>query len=264
MPELAELKLTADFINKFAENNIFTEISKNPIHKGLSLDKPFSSFKISAESRGKELLLYIKDTNSDLQQNLLMTMGMSGHFSYTYTKDEPKHAHLKFRTNKGTSLSFVDVRRFGKWKWTNGWSASRGPDPVKEYDKFVQNILTNIDKKEFNNPIHLFLMNQKYCNGIGNYIRSEVLYRLPNLSPWESAKNSFLTEPKLFQLCRDIPAKAYLLDGGQLKDWKNPFKVTDEDFKQFIRCYGNKKMSKILDKNGRMFWYDPIWDISKS
>jgi endonuclease VIII-like 1 len=261
MPELAELKLTADFINKFAENNTFIEISKNPIHKGLSIDKPFSSFTITAESRGKELLLYLQDIKSEKQRVLLMTMGMSGHFSYTYTRDEPKHAHLRFRTDKGTSLSFVDVRRFGKWKWTSGWSGNRGPDPVKEYDAFMQNILSNIDKKEFSSPIHLFLMNQKYCNGIGNYLRAEILYRLPNLNPWESAKSAFLSEPKLFELCRDIPAKAYLLGGGQLKDWKNPFKVTDEDFLKFIRCYGNPKMSKINDKNGRMFWYDPKWDL---
>ena len=24
-------------------------------------------------------------------------------------------------------------------------------------------------------------------------------------------------------------------------------------------CYGNPKMLKIKDKNGRMFWYDPKW-----
>ncbi len=261
MPELAELKLTADFINHFARGNTFVNILKNPVHKGTSLESPFSSFKISAQSRGKELLVTLQDLNSDREKNLLMTMGMSGHFAYTQVEDEPKHAHLKFHTNKNTSLSFVDVRRFGKWKWLASWSNNRGPDPVHEYEDFKSNILGNINKTELSNPIHLFLMNQKYCNGIGNYLRAEILYRLPNLNPWTSAKEAFLSESKLFELCRDIPAKAYLLGGGQLKDWKNPFKVTDDDFKNFIRCYGNQKMSRVKDKNGRMFWYDSKWDM---
>jgi len=260
MPELAELKLTADFINKSAKDKIFININKNPVHKGLTMDNPFSSFKIFAQSRGKELLITLCDTTSTSQKHILMNMGMSGHFSYTKTTNEPKHAHLTFLTDKETTLSFVDVRRFGKWKWSNGWSSNRGPDPVYEYEEFKKNILSNISKTEFSKPIHLFLMNQKYCNGIGNYLRAEILYRLPNISPWALAKDCFLAEPKLFELCRDIPAKAYLLGGGQLKDWKNPFKVTDEDFVKFIRCYGNPNMNRLKDSNGRMFWYDPKWD----
>ena len=30
--------------------------------------------------------------------------------------------------------------------------------------------MDNIDKKEFDKPVHLVMMNQKYFNGIGNYI----------------------------------------------------------------------------------------------
>jgi endonuclease VIII-like 1 len=221
---------------------------------------PYRKFYISAESRGKELMLTITDKYSENFTKLLMTMGMSGHFSFTNTASEPKHAHLMFYTDDGTTLSFVDVRRFGKWKFVNDWSTNRGPDPTKDFENFKENILSNINKLDFSKPIHLFLMNQKYCNGIGNYLRSEILYRLPCMNPWSSAKDCFLNEPNLFDLCRDIPLQAYTLGGGQLKDWENPFKNDPEPFRKFMRCYGNPNMKRIRDKNGRTFWYDPKWD----
>lgn len=260
MPELAELKLTADYINVKSKNKIYVNVAKNPVHKGTELTIPYSKFSMSAESRGKELMITVSDLKSKNSLKLLMTMGMSGMFIQSAANMEHKHAHLKFYTDDNTTLSFVDVRRFGKWKWADGWSLNRGPDPTTEYEEFKDNILSNIDKAVFNHPIHVVLMNQKYCNGVGNYIRSEVLYRLPELNPWESARGAFTNHPKLFELCKDIPMKAYILGGGQLKDWKNPFSANDEDFKHFMRCYGNPQMSKIRDKNGRMFWYDPKWD----
>jgi endonuclease VIII-like 1 len=261
MPELAELKLTADFINSVSKGKTFINISKNPVHKGLALSKPFSLFTVSAISRGKELLLSLKDKNSSDEKLLLMTMGMSGHFFYSKITEEPKHAHLKFYTNDLTTLSFVDVRRFGKWKWVTGWSANRSPDPTTEFEKFKENILLNLEKKDLSSPIYLFLMNQKYCNGIGNYLRAEILYRLPNLDPNTPAKESFLAEPKLFDLCRDIPLQAYALGGGRLKDWENPFEDDATSFYTFMKCYGNSNMNRVRDKNGRMFWYDPKWTI---
>ena len=49
-------------------------------------------------------------------------------------------------------------------------------------------ILNNLDKKVFDQPIHLVLMNQKYFNGIGNYLRAEILYRLPEVNPFMEAR----------------------------------------------------------------------------
>jgi endonuclease VIII-like 1 len=260
MPELAELRLTSDFINKSASGLKFVNIKKNPVHKGNDIEVPFKFFKISAESRGKELMLTISDNDSTEKLNLLMTMGMSGHFAHTNTGNEKKHSHLMFIEKDGTTLSFVDVRRFGKWKWVDDWSANRGPDPTKEYDLFTDNIIHNLHKAAFNHPIHTVLMNQSYFNGIGNYLRAEILYRLSWINPFEPAREILKREPDLFVLCRDIPLQAYKLGGGQLKDWENPFSTDPEPLRQFMRCYGNPKMSKRKDKNGRMFWYDSKWN----
>jgi len=260
MPELAELRLTSDYVNKAANGLKFVNIKKNPVHKGKDIEVPFKFFRISAESRGKELILTFKDNDSDKKKHLLMTMGMSGHFAHTNTGREKKHSHLMFIEKDGTTLSFVDVRRFGKWKWVDDWSPNRGPDPTKEYDAFTDNIINNLHKAAFNHPIHLVLMNQSYFNGIGNYLRAEILYRLSHVNPFTSARKVLKEEPEIFVLCRDIPLQSYSLGGGQLKDWESPFDSDPEPLRKFIRCYGNSQMAKIKDKNGRMFWYDPKWE----
>jgi endonuclease VIII-like 1 len=261
MPELAELRLTSDFVNTFSSGRIYSRVEKNPSHKGKDIQIPFKKFTITSQSRGKELLLSLKDTESDNYLNLLMTMGMSGLFWYSDSTTVSKHAHLKFYdTYNDRVLSFVDVRRFGKWKFSESWSKNRGPDPTSEFDKFRQNIIDNLHTKAFDQPIYLVLMNQSYCNGIGNYLRAEIIYRA-NIHPNTSAREAFKKYPVLFDLCRDIPLQAYALGGGQLKDWKSPFGVDSTDFGNFIQCYGNPNMNRIKDKNGRTFWYNPIWEL---
>jgi len=132
MPELAELKLTADYVSEISKGKIFNRIEKNPNHKGLGIPKPYDQFRIRAKSKGKEMVVFLYQHEYAPYQYvpLRITMGMSGHFQLTETGKEPKHAHLKFYSTDGYTLSFVDVRRFGKWKLGEEWSENRGPDPI--------------------------------------------------------------------------------------------------------------------------------------
>lgn len=259
MPELAELKLTADYVNKVMKGEKCLSVKKSKVHKGDAIELPnWRKFKVSAQSRGKELLLTLSDVDSTETETILMTMGMSGYFKQSNTGNEHKHAHLTFYTDDGVSVSFVDVRRFGKWKQGATFSANRGPDPTTEYDEFVEHINANLESKAFNKPIHEALMNQSYFNGIGNYLRAEIIYLLETLNPNLSAKQAIKTHPRILQLCRDVPLSAYAANGGSIKDWQNPFGEQDT-FKML--CYGNKAMmNDIIDSNGRRFWYDPKWD----
>ncbi len=266
MPELAELKLTAQFINENAGNLKFTNIEKNPVHKGAEVISPFKKFKITSKSRGKELVLYLHDAESSDVLPIRMTMGMSGHFRMTNTGGEDKHAHLKFYNTDGTVLSFVDVRRFGKWKQGFEWSDNRGPDPTVEYDEFVENIKSNLHKIAFDKPIMEALMNQQYFNGIGNYLRAEILYRLPHVNPFISARDAIQQEPKILELCKAIPDLAFMLGGGRIKSWENPLgemAATPETRRDLFQCYNRKGMSTIKDRNGRRFWFDPKWNSER-
>jgi endonuclease VIII-like 1 len=264
MPELAELRLTADYINQESKNRVYYSVKKNPVHKGKEVEVPFNGFTISAESRGKELMLTLTQVNSPHQVKLLMTMGMSGHFNWVDIGVLSKHSHLRFQSENG-SLDFVDVRRFGKWKLVEDWSKDRGPDPTMQFQDFIRNVKNNLHKKDFDKPICEVLMNQRWFNGIGNYLRAEILYRM-DINPFMPAREALTKHTGIYSLCRTIPETAYLLGGGELKDWKNPFIFeTVEDvklgWKEFMKCYGNPGMATMIDNNGkgRRFWYNPKW-----
>jgi len=259
MPELAELKITADYVNEMCDTISFWSIKKNPVHKGSEVEMPFHKFSITAESRGKELMLYLKDQFSSEVINLQMTMGMSGHFKMVPLNEIPKHSHLIFYAHGSVALCFVDVRRFGKWKVTNDWSNNRGPDPTTDFDAFVDNIDQRMSSKDFKKPIFEVMMNQKYFNGIGNYLRAEILYRA-EIDPFMSTKEALLKNSQILNLCHDIPLQAYQLGGGSIKDWQNPYDKQPENWTDFMLCYGNKNMAQTIDRTGRRFWYDPKWN----
>lgn len=261
MPELAELKFTADYVNEVSEGMSYVGIQKNPIHKCEDLNIPFKKFRIKAESKGKEMVLYFLDRYSDQSIPVRITMGMSGHFKVTNTGQEPKHAHLKFHRNDGTTMSFVDVRRFGKWKQGLTWSENRGPDPTRDYDAFWKHVMTNLTRLK--KPLYEALMDQKYFNGIGNYLRAEIIFRAGDVNPFLPAGKQIAKYPKILELCRDIPLLAYAKGGGSIRDWDNPF-GTDSIQEKFMLCYGNAEMSKRKDRNGRTFWYEPKWDVPTS
>jgi endonuclease VIII-like 1 len=261
MPELAEVKLTAEYVNKVVKGKKFTQVRKNPSHKGKLFDHP-EVFEISAVSRGKEFKLLLEHEGG--VESLIMTMGMSGHFKLTQTGQEIRNSHLMFDSTDGTTLSFVDVRRFGKWKFGD-WNPLRGPDPVYEHGEFFSNVMNNLDRRDFSKPLHEVLMNQKYFNGIGNYLRAEIVYRLEDVNPFQPARDAILS-PKgsqLLYLCREIPHKAYLLGGGNLYSWKTPEEIEKDgsagSWDGFMKCYGNREMESEVDNIGRRFWYDPKW-----
>ena len=255
MPELAELRLTADYINGVASGVTFDDVQKSPQHKGEEPLLASDQFTISAESRGKELMLHLEH-GTEPAEKLLMSMGMSGHFQWAGVgMPIPKHTHLAFTSDAGT-LCFVDVRRFGKWKLAEDWSANRGPDPVTEHDQFVEVVKRAAAGKKGNKPIHLALMDQSMFNGIGNYLRAEIIYRMLDFSPFAPLREA-VKRDDLFELCRIVPSLAYKLGGGQLRDWKSPTGEDPQSFREFIKCYG--KMASFKDKNGRTFWMDPKW-----
>lgn len=251
MPELAELKLTADYINKVSKGKTFVNIKKNPQHKWKEVVQEEKEFKINAKSRGKELIVYLNE------YPIRMSMGMTGHFRMTETGKEVKHSHLIFESKDGMSLSFVDVRRFGKWWPGEEWSSNRGPDPTTEFGDFVKNIEKNLGKLAFSKPICEVLLNQQYFNGIGNYLRAEIIYRIPRLSPFTQARKALgYYFDEITSLCNIIPLQAYQHGGGSIKDWENPFGV-ESNVGHFMKCYGNPEMVKEKDSNGRMIWYRP-------
>lgn len=207
MPEGPELHLASLFVNRMCGGVVFTgpvqksEVSKNP---EVSFSCP--AYTIIATSRGKEVRLTLTPQKSDSAQgrcrrgktgqvNQVQTMdivfrfGMSGFFRFTTEAELPKHSHLRFYTNEKPCrvLSFVDTRRFGSWQPNGTWQLNRGPCIMFEYLSYRENVLSHLSDRAFDRPICEVLLNQKYFNGIGNYLRAEILFRL-NIPPFVKAR----------------------------------------------------------------------------
>ena len=271
MPELAEVKIMGDFINYVAaREQFFDSIEKSPVSKVKTDLNEFEGvvFKVNAKTRGKEMLIEITSMGEGIQPKMLsVTLGMSGNFAYVRKDSEHfekvmKHSHLRFKTVTGNYLVLHDVRRFAKWKWANDWTKGRGYCPLTEFNKFSEHLRTHwYTHKAFNAPINELLMNQSLFNGIGNYLRAEILYRM-NINPFQPANQlSKMEMDSIILFCYRCCQEAYRLGGGELKDWVNPVGKEESDaksFKEWMLCYG--KGASVVDKTGRRFWYDPQWE----
>ncbi|XP_072349037.1 endonuclease 8-like 1 isoform X2 [Scyliorhinus torazame] len=215
MPEGPELHLASRFVNRVCSGTVFAgQVEKSAVSKNCEVPFKCDAYLISAVSRGKEVKLTLtpikeEDGKEDMKptatededrlpapMDVTFRFGMSGSFKLTNEDEVPKHAHLKFFTKgKPTQvLCFVDPRRFGSWEVNGTWQSDRGPCVLLEYEKFRSNVLSNLPEKAFDKPICEALLNQKYFNGIGNYLRAEILFRL-KVPPFEKART--VLEPLL-------------------------------------------------------------------
>jgi len=227
MPEGPEIRIMSDFINQTTENKLFDCLYH--VEKGNVpfIDDKFSEpFRIISKFHGKKLILELILEKYTIP--IYVFMGMSG--SWKWTKKEQwsdtKYTRLRFDTNDGHSLLLHGGYLGPKYSmYKNFKSSKNGPDIIQEFDKFITNIYQNIGNKDFRKPIYELLLDQKYFAGVGNYLRSTILF-YSNDNPFISAKETIESNPKFLETCRDVLQKAYEFNGGQLKDWSNPFQKT--------------------------------------
>jgi endonuclease VIII-like 1 len=280
MPELAEIKIMSEYINDVCENEDFTSIafSPNACKRGMSIvqDSDLQIFKIKAESRGKELMLSIIQ-GPEVFMKISCAMGMTGNWIFCDRNIDIKHGQMKFNSVSGKSLVLVDMRHFARWKVAEDWSNKRGPCPLSEHDSFREHVMTGLEKskKTFEKPIMELLMDQKWFNGIGNYLRAEILDRHKDeINPFDPAHEVITKNPLLFNTILDVVFESYVMGGGELKDWDNPYtrgygrgRINEKmkidapfTFREWLSCY--QKKESIIDSKNRRFWYDKMYTDS--
>ncbi|XP_009476551.2 endonuclease 8-like 1 [Pelecanus crispus] len=275
MPECPELHLAGRYINEVCGGVVFSGgVERSAVGRGPEVPFCSEAYRISAASRGKELRLTLAPLGPAAPQDLVFRFGMSGSFRLCPAAQLPRHAHLRFLTRESPprALCFVDARRFGSWRLGDAWQLGRGPCVLSEYQAFRENVLKNLDDKAFDKPICEALLNQKFFNGIGNYLRAEILYRLkippfekartvlealkdqnqdPSLRP--SKKLKLMREnPDLLELCHTVPMEVITAD----KKLFDPDHSDNYDaFKNWLQCYLVPGMSSLRDRNGRTIWF---------
>ena len=109
-------------------------------------------------------------------------------------------------------LHFVDPRKLARWRDVVAgpdapWQAERGPDPVAEYEAFAARVAaaagaapsspsspgatesSRVPRLTDNSTVAEALLDQRLFNGVGNYLRAEVLYRC-RMSPFKPAAST--------------------------------------------------------------------------
>ncbi|KAK2867340.1 hypothetical protein Q8A67_025457 [Cirrhinus molitorella] len=298
MPEGPELHLASLYVNKMCEGLVFTgAVEKSEVNKNPEVPFCCDAYCIKAQSRGKEVRLTLTPIKTDddgkrkvskphSQQpmDVVFRFGMSGFFRFTSVDDLPKHAHLRFYTNENPHrvLSFEDTRRFGSWHPNGTWQKDRGPCVMFEYESFRENVLSHLSDRAFDKPICEVLLNQKYFNGIGNYLRSEIMFRL-QIPPFVKArtvleglvlkdedkkkvkkkievvestdktrKKGVKTEtPDLLSLCHTVPLEVVKLGDNGYAPAKGKYSV----LQAWMQCYCVEGMNSLSDHNGRTVWF---------
>lgn len=260
MPEGPEIRIMSDFINHNTKGKKF--INAFHVAKGNKPDYfnekelPLDNFEIQSDFSGKKLILNLK--NEQMSIPIYIFMGMSGSVKFIDTIEwsNVKYTRLRFDSEDGKSLLIYGGYLGPKYSISKNFTTSKnGPDIVKEFDSFVDNVKSSLSKKFFEKPIYEVLLNQEYFAGVGNYLRSTIIY-YADVNPFMCARDIINENVNFLSMCKDILEESYRLNGGQLKDWENPFQKDSTEFDNWVYY---QKGSKLLDSQDRTFWYNPKW-----
>ncbi len=158
----------------------------------------------------------------DSQHTILLHLGMSGRLLFD-GDDAGKHEHLTFGFDDGTTLRYVDPRRFGMFDLV---AASKLADHPRLADLGLEPLDPSFDgkalKKRLSNrgsPIKTVIMDQKLVVGVGNIYACESLFRA-GVSPTRSASSLKLGQcRRLADAIQEVLREAIDAGGSSLRDY---------------------------------------------
>jgi DNA-formamidopyrimidine glycosylase len=278
MPEAAEVKLNVDFLESAFKNEIITGIKVNSGRFTKTVCKNFY-FNTTIIGRLTGTLAFIKSKGKYIYGAIEVNysngkklyyfenrLGMTGF----WTDQELTHNHLTFSTLSGKKISFNDARTFGNFRFIdenllNATLNSLGVDFFATNQEFNRQVFSPELTKRLNHikdktEVCEVLLDQSIFCGVGNYLKSEILYEC-NIHPaskWN--KLSELQIWNLFVFARIIIKKAYQANGASFKSFKNSKGKRVGEFQNQFKVYGkitdNIKRGKFAD--GRSSFYIPI------
>lgn len=245
MPEGPEVKITGNKLHEILNNKILKNIN---ILGGRYSKKPiigFNDFRNDTQNvviqsvKVKGKLIYWVFSNDWIMLN---TLGMSG----CWTFKKVKHCDIECVYDDNQKIYFKDMRHFGTLKFIRKDNLPKklksiGPDVLT--DQFTKDIWMQLCKKYQNWTLPKLLMNQKKIAGVGNYLKSEILY-LSCVSPLIIIKK--LSESKkicIYENIKKIAMASLRAHGVSIRDYSSP-DGQDGDYQFSFRVY-----SRDVDEN---------------
>jgi formamidopyrimidine-DNA glycosylase len=265
-PEGPECRRIYEGIRQASINRQLIEVN---ILGGRFLKKPppgLDSLKLPIEVigggvRGKFIWLEFEEI-----QTMWITLGMSGYWS----QEIRPHSHLQLRFSDGTSLYFVDQRRFGTIKFSDKIELDKklktlGIDPLNDSNLTITQAISQLMKSPKKTIVEA-LMDQSIFAGVGNYIKCEVLYR-SRVSPHRLVETLTQTEIGLIWTWIQLIIQAsYVQGGASIRNYRQVggefgnFVFDFEVYGQSTDPLGNTVIREIT-KDGRTTHWIPLLQV---
>lgn len=270
MPEGVEVRIFTEQLNKKIAGHWLQKVS---ILGGRFVRFPpdnFSEFKNFLPAKVKQVKCKGKFIWFELNNDwyIFNTLAMTG----SWTDSEQKHSAIDLHLappflEDSFSIYFTDPRHFGTVKfgkvdelehrWPKGWDILNDLLAGLKPSKVIFRDLL----RETNTNITEALMDQSVFAGIGNYIKSEVLYRA-RISPWRSTSTLTPTECyTLFEAVCDVLTESYNAGGATLATYKSF--AGEGNFGEKLRVYKKKvdphlrPVKKETTADKRTTWWVP-------
>lgn len=211
---------------------------------------------------GKLMWLEFYDRQEGHRWLFTSTLGMTGNWSWR----ERSHCMFELHLSE-SSLFFNDTRHFGTFlhitpEGLKKKVAALGHDVLKDVveDRDRREVWSSFFMRAKKKTVVEALMDQSICSGVGNYIKSESLYRAA-ISPHRVVESLSLDEMDLlYRSLWDIMAESYAMRGCSLRDYRD---VANNEgfFQDHLKVYGKKKdpfgreVMKEKTADGRTTWY---------
>ena len=210
MPEGPEIHRAANTLRKALEGQIITNVEcpyqtiRNQEHRFLGKEV------ISVKARSKAMLIHIGDDVLYSHNQLYGRWTVNR----ATTKPRPTNRSLRvlFGNDKNTARlwSATDIEILEPWELPgHPYLAKLGPD-VADLEVKYDDVLAHVSSPKFaRRQLSGLLLDQGFLAGVGNYLRSEILFAA-GISPYR--KTGSLSDEELHQLARsaiEITALAY-------------------------------------------------------
>jgi formamidopyrimidine-DNA glycosylase len=243
MPELPEVETTARGLRPHLVGRLIRAVegldwpNMLPLNEPAELTAALPAQRIEAvERRGKYLLLRLSDGGA-----LVIHRKMSGNLLLR-PGEAPwqRHTHLVLALEGGSSLHFVDPRKFGRLYYfaddaeLAGFLAARlGPEPLGDLTPAGLGALLAGRRRQLKS----LLLDQSFLAGLGNLYADEVLWEA-RLHPARTAASLSRTEVgRLWQAIREVLGRAIERRGTTLNDYVGALGEPGEN-QHFLEAYG--------------------------
>jgi endonuclease-8 len=219
MPEGPEIRLAADKIAKVIENQIIEDIDVGLPRLSAGAQRLKGSKVEAVETRGKAMLIHFANGLSVYSHNQLYGVWKTCKRGQLPQSKRSLRLALHTSTHSALLYSASDIAVYERHELAiHPFLQKIGPD-ILHKDLRWQTVLAQLNDKRFcNRKLSILYLDQRFIAGIGNYLRTEILFAAgihPDLKPKQLCTKQL---EKLSKQTLIITKRAYETKGHTLPD----------------------------------------------